>query len=309
MLETSARLLRLLSLLQSPRDWTGPELAERLGVTTRTVRNDVDRLRNLGYPVHATPGAAGGYKLGAGAKLPPLLLDDDEAVAIALSLSTHDSETAARALKKLEQVLPSRLRHRLSTLQDYTSAIPHAELDPEVATVIANACRARERLRFDYVKFDGSEDRRDVEPHRLVHTRGRWYLVAWDVGRQDWRTFRADRVRPRVPTGPRFTERPLPDLETYLSQGLATAAWRFRASVTVHAPAHEIAARIPAALVEAIDDTTCRMTAGSDTPEMLALYLGMLGCDFEVDGPPELVQHLGITADRFRRAIDTGDHG
>ncbi|PWK87414.1 putative DNA-binding transcriptional regulator YafY [Lentzea atacamensis] len=308
MVETSARLLKLLSLLQTPRDWSGPELAERLGVTTRTVRNDVDRLRSLGYPVHATPGVAGGYKLGAGAKLPPLLLDDDEAVAIALSLSTQDSETADRALRKLEQVLPSRLRHRVAALQEFTVGTA-TELDPEVTVQIVNACRARERLRFDYVKFDGARDRREVEPYRLVHTRGRWYLVAWDVARQDWRTFRADRMQPRIPTGPRFTPRELPDLEAHLAQGLATAAWRFRATVTVHAPAHEVAARVPAALVEAVDETTCRMTAGSDTPQMLAVYLGMLDSDFEVDGPPELVQHLGKTADRFRGAINTADHG
>ncbi|HEX8869832.1 MAG TPA: YafY family protein [Lentzea sp.] len=308
MLETSARLLKLLSLLQSPRDWSGPELAERLGVTTRTVRNDVDRLRNLGYPVHATPGVAGGYKLGAGASLPPLLLDDEEAVAIALSLSTQDSDTAAQALKKLEQVLPSRLRHRLATVQEYTVGTTK-ELDPHTATTITTACRAKERLRFDYVKFDGEQDRREVEPYKLVHTRGRWYLVAWDVHRDDWRTFRADRIEPRVPNGPRFVPRELPDLETYLAQGLATAAWRFRATVTVHAPAHEVAAKVPAALTEAVDEGTCRMTAGSDTPEMLAVYLGMLGCDFTVDGPPELVQHLGKTADRFRRAINTAEHG
>lgn len=308
MVETSARLLKLLSLLQTPRDWSGPELAERLGVTTRTVRNDVDRLRGLGYPVHATPGVAGGYKLGAGAKMPPLLLDDDEAVAIALSLSTQDSETADRALRKLEQVLPSRLRHRVSALQEVTVGTA-TELDPEVTVQIVTACRARERLRFDYVKFGGEHDRREVEPYRLVHTRGRWYLVAWDVARQDWRTFRADRIRPRVPTGPRFTPRELPDLQAHLAQGLATAAWRFRATVTVHAPAPEIAAKVPAALVEAVDDTTCRMTAGADTPQMLAVYLGMLDCGFEVDGPPELVQHLGKTADRFRDAIDTADHG
>lgn len=308
MVETSARLLKLLSLLQTPRDWSGPELAERLGVTTRTVRNDVDRLRSLGYPVHATPGVAGGYKLGAGAKLPPLLLDDDEAVAIALSLSTQDSETADRALRKLEQVLPSRLRHRVAALQEFTVGTA-AELDPEVTVQIVNACRARERLRFDYVKFDGARDRREVEPYRLVHTRGRWYLVGWDVARQDWRTFRADRMRPRIPTGPRFTPRELPDLGAHLARGLATAAWRFRATVTVHAPAHEVAAKVPAALVEAVDETTCRMTAGSDTPQMLAVYLGMLDSDFEVDGPPELVQHLGKTADRFRCAINTADHG
>ncbi|GGU14041.1 DNA-binding transcriptional regulator [Lentzea flava] len=301
-------MLKLLSLLQTPRDWTGPELAERLGVTTRTVRNDVERLRNLGYPVHATPGVAGGYKLGAGASLPPLLLDDDEAVAIALSLSTQDSETAQRALKKLEQVLPSRLRHRLAAVQDYTVGTA-AQLDPEIATAIVTACRAKERLRFDYVKFGGEEDRREVEPYRLVHTRGRWYLVAWDVARRDWRTFRADRITPRIPTGPRFTPRELPDLEAHLAKGLATAAWRFRATVTVHAPAHEVAAKVPAALVEAVDEVTCRMTAGSDTPQMLALYLGMLDSEFEVDGPAELVAHLGKTADRFRRAVDTADHG
>ncbi len=312
MLETSARLLKLLSLLQSPRDWTGPELAQRLGVTTRTVRNDVDRLRNLGYPVHATPGVAGGYKLGAGASLPPLLLDDDEAVAVALSLSTQDSETADRALKKLVQVLPSRLRYRVAAVQECTAgttAGTTAGPDPEALVAIVNACRARERLRFDYVRFDGTEDRREVEPYRLVHARGRWYLVAWDVAKQDWRTFRADRVRPRVPTGPRFTPRELPDLETHLAKGLATAAWRFRTTVTVHAPAEEVAAKVPAALVEAVDDRTCRMTAGSDTPQMLAVHLGVLDADFEVAGPPELVQHLGKTADRFRRAIDTAGHG
>ncbi|MFI6102165.1 helix-turn-helix transcriptional regulator [Lentzea sp. NPDC051213] len=308
MLETSARLLKLLSLLQSPRDWSGPALAERLGVTTRTVRNDVDRLRNLGYPVHATPGVAGGYKLGAGASLPPLLLDDDEAVAVALSLSEQESETAQRALTKLEQVLPSRLRHRVSTVQQYTVGTA-AEIDPDVMVAVVTACRARERLRFDYVKFDGERDRREVEPYRLVHARGRWYLVAWDVGKQDWRTFRADRIAPRIPTGPRFTAREMPELETYLAKGLATAAWRFRATVTVHAPADEVVAKVPAALVEAVDERTCRMTAGSDTPEMLAVYLGMLGCDFEVDGPPELVHHLGITADRFRKAINTARHG
>jgi predicted DNA-binding transcriptional regulator YafY len=308
MLETSARLLKLLSLLQAKRDWTGPELAERLAVTTRTVRNDVERLRNLGYPVHATPGVAGGYRLGAGAKLPPLLLDDDEAVAVALSLSTQDSETADRALKKLEQVLPSRLRHRVSALQEYTVGTA-TELDPEVTVRIVNACRDRERLRFDYVKFDGEQDRREVEPYRLVHVRGRWYLVGWDLGRQDWRTFRADRVRPRVPTGPRFTPRALPDLEAHLAKGLATAAWRFRATVTVHAPAAEVAAKVPAALVEATGESSCRLTAGADTVEMLAVYLGMLGCGFSVDGPPELVHHLGKVADRFREAINTASHG
>ncbi|RCV50191.1 helix-turn-helix transcriptional regulator, partial [Marinitenerispora sediminis] len=192
MLETSARLLRLLSLLQTHRDWTGAELADRLGITTRTVRRDVEKLRTLGYPVHAAPGVAGGYRLGAGAALPPLLLDDDEAVAVAVGLRTAAGGTVAgieessvRALAKLEQVLPSRLRHRVTTLHAVTVAVPDsgAAVAPDVLTAIAAACRAHERLRFDYRDHAGQPSVRDVEPHRLVHTGRRWYLVAWDTDR------------------------------------------------------------------------------------------------------------------------------
>jgi predicted DNA-binding transcriptional regulator YafY len=231
MLQTSARLLRLLSLLQARPDWSGPELAERLGVSTRTVRKDVERLRGLGYPVHASPGVGGGYRLGAGAALPPLLLDDEEAVAVAVGLRTAAAgsvtgiqETSVRALAKLEQVLPSRLRHRVNALQTATVEIPAPgpSVDPEVLTAIAGACRDHQRLRFDYRGHDGSASIRSVEPHRLVHDRGRWYLVAWDADRQDWRTFRADRIQPRIPTGPRFTPRDLPDgdIATYLLRGV-----------------------------------------------------------------------------------------
>jgi len=314
MLQTSARLLRLLSLLQARTDWSGPELAERLGVTTRTVRKDVERLRNLGYPVHGTPGVGGGYRLGAGAALPPLLLDDDEAVAVAIGLHsaaggtvTGIQETSVRALAKLEQVLPSRLRHRIVALQTSTVEIPvpGPTVDPAVLTAIAGACRDHQRLRFDYRGHDGSTSIRDVEPHRLVHDRGRWYLVAWDTDRQDWRTFRADRIQPRIPTGPRFVPRDPPggDVATYLLRGVGAAMWRYRARVTVHAPAAAIAGRLPpAVLVEAVDEHTCIVNAGSDTPQMLAAYLGMLDVDFEVSESPELVEQLRKLADRYRRA-------
>ncbi|MBA9002303.1 helix-turn-helix transcriptional regulator [Thermomonospora cellulosilytica] len=314
MLETSARLLRLLSLLQTPRDWTGPQLAERLGVTTRTIRNDIERLRSLGYPVHATPGVAGGYRLGAGASLPPLLLDDEEAVAVAVGLRTAASggvsgmeETSLRALAKLEQVLPSRLRHRVNALHAATVSVPRTgpTVDADVLTVIASAIRANERLRFDYRAHDGATTRRDAEPHRLVHTRGRWYLVAWDVTRNDWRTFRADRITPRTPNGPRFTPRPAPDgdVAAYVDRTLGTATWRHRARVKVHASATEIAARLPPAVtIEPIDDRTCWLNVGSDTPHTLALWLGMLDTDFEVADSPELAAHLKALAARYLRA-------
>jgi predicted DNA-binding transcriptional regulator YafY len=316
MLQTAARLLRLLSLLQARADWSGQELADQLGVTTRTIRNDMERLRDLGYPVHASPGVGGGYRLGAGAALPPLLLDDEEAVAVAVGLRTAAAgsvtgiqETSIRALAKLEQVLPSRLRYRVNAVAAATVEIPAPgpAVDPEVLTAIAGACRDCQRLRFDYRDHDGSATIRTVEPHRLVHDRGRWYLVAWDVERADWRTFRADRIRPRVPTGPRFVPRELPggDVVTYLLRGVGSATWRYRARVRVHAPAAMVAGRLPpAVMVEAVDEHTCVIDVGSDTPQMLALYLGMLDVDFDVEDP-ELVEQLRTLADRYRRAITT----
>jgi predicted DNA-binding transcriptional regulator YafY len=320
MLGTSARLLRLLSLLQARADWSGAELADELGVTTRTVRNDIQRLRDLGYPVHASPGVGGGYRLGAGAALPPLLLDDEEAVAVAVGLRTAAGggvtdiqETSVRALAKLEQVLPSRLRHRVQALQAATVEVPAPgpTVDAAVLTALAAACRDHQRLRFDYRDHDGSASVRSVEPHRLVHDRGRWYLVAWDSDRADWRTFRADRIQPRIPTGPRFVPREPPggDVVTYLRRGVGSATWRYRARVKVHAPATVVAGRLPpAVLVDAVDEQTCIIDAGSDTPQMLAVYLGMLDVDFEVDGPPELVEQLATLAARYRRAI-TGPGG
>ncbi len=314
MLETSARLLRLLSLLQTRRDWSGADLANRLGVAPRTVRRDVERLRSLGYPVHATPGVAGGYRLGSGAALPPLLLDDEEAVAVAIGLRTATGtvtgieETAVGALAKLEQVLPSRLRHRVNALKTYTVPVvsPGPTVDASVLTTIAGACRDHERLRFDYRNHAGAASARTVEPHRLVHADRRWYLVAWDTGRQDWRTFRVDRLEPRPPTGPRFAPRDLPDddVATYVSRGVSSAAWRYRARVKLHAPARTVAERLwpSSGALQAVDERTCVLDTGADTLDLLAVYLGMFGVDFEIIEPPELIDHIRKLADRYRRA-------
>jgi predicted DNA-binding transcriptional regulator YafY len=312
MTDTAARLLSLLSLLQARRDWTGPALADRLGVTTRTIRNDVERLRDLGYPVDATSGPAGGYRLGAGARLPPLLLDDDEAVAVALGLRTAAGisgieETSVRALTKLEQVLPSRLRHRVHALHTATVPVPgHGPtVDAGVLTTLAATCRDHDVLRFDYDRHDGTGTVRRVEPHRLASARGRWYLVAYDLDRDDWRTFRVDRLNPRIPTGPRFTPREPPaDLPGYVAAGLGTATWRVRATVRVHATAEELAARLPPGIELTADGDTCLAGVGSDTPAMLAAYLGMIGADFDlVDGPDELRTELHRLAERYRNAV------
>jgi predicted DNA-binding transcriptional regulator YafY len=317
--ETSGRLLRLLSLLQSPRAWTGPELAARLAVTERTVRKDVERLRALGYPVTATRGSTGGYRLGAGADVPPLLLDDEEAVAVAVGLRTATAgalpgieEPSLRALAKLERVLPSRLRRRVAALASYTVPVPRDEpgprTDPALLTLLTGLCRDRERLRFDYRTHDGGSSRRDVEPHRLVSWGTRWYLVAFDVERRAWRTYRVDRITPRTPTGPRFAPRepPADDLADYVSRRASAAAWRYRARVVVRAPAEVVGARVPAAAgtVAAVDDRTCVLETGADSVESLAVHLGLLDADFRVGGPPELVAHLRTLAERYRSAVE-----
>ena len=316
MLETSARLLRLLSLLQARRDWTSTELATRLSVSTRTIRNDVDRLRRLGYPVDARPGVAGGYRLGTGGALPPLLLDDEEAVAVAIGLRIAASgsiagieETSVRALAKLQQVLPSRLRRRVSVFQAYALPMPSPgpQVDPDVLTTIASACRDHERLRFDYRAHSGAASRRSVEPYRLVNDRRRWYLVAWDVDRNAWRTFRADRIEPRTPAGPRFTPRALPpdrEIAAQVARGVGEATWRYRARVIVHAPVAHVRGRLPIPMeVESLGEDQCVFEPGSDDPEMLALYLGMLGADFEIVDAPELVDALHKLTGRYQRAI------
>ena len=247
MLETSARLLRL-SLLQARRDWPGTELARRLGVSPRTLRRDVDKLRSLGYPVDAVPGTAGGYRLGAGAALPPLLLDDEEAVAVAVGLRTAAGgtitgieEASVRALAKLEQVFPSRLRHRVSALHSVTVPLPGAAppVDPAILTVVATAARDRQRIRFGYTSHDGTQGSRAAEPHRLVNIGRCWYLLAWDPARDGWRTFRADRITTPQITGPRFTLRDPPggDAAAYVSRSVSSAPYRYQARIRLYAPA------------------------------------------------------------------------
>ncbi|MBN3932056.1 YafY family transcriptional regulator [Streptomyces verrucosisporus] len=318
MLETSARLLRLLSLLQSRPDWSGAELAERLSVTPRTVRNDIGRLRALGYGIHSATGTLGGYRLGAGAALPPLLLDDEEAVAVAVGLQaaaagsvTGIEETSLRALTKLRQLLPSRLRHRLDALRAATVSVGGRQgptVDPGVLTAIAAAVRDRERLRFDYIAHDGTGSVRTVEPHRLVHTGRRWYLLAWDDGRGDWRSFRADRVRLRTPNGPRFTPREPPggDAVEHVLRGTGSAAWRYQARVRLHASPAEAGERIVPTAGLLTDDGRggCVLETGGDSLHNLAAFLGTLDLPFTVLGPPELRDLLRTLADRYRAAAD-----
>ncbi|WP_353510738.1 WYL domain-containing protein [Intrasporangium sp.] len=323
MFETSARLLRLLGLLQSRRDWTGDQLAQRLGVSARTIRTDIERLRALGYAVDAGPGVGGGYRLGVGAAVPPLLLDDEEAVAVAIGLRGAASgaiegieETSIRALTKLEQLLPARLRRRVASLTAATVTVPPIaaptpSVDPDTLLAIANACRDHERLRFDYASHGGTESRRVVEPHRIVSTGRRWYLLGHDVDRGDWRTFRVDRMQLRLPAGPRFAPRDLADAEVRerVSGQLATATWAYRARVTVSAPAAVVAARLPwPAAIEPIDASSCRLDVGSDSPELLAVHLGMLGADFSIDPTesPELTEWLRVLASRYERASRAG---
>ncbi|GAB2985296.1 helix-turn-helix transcriptional regulator [Actinotalea caeni] len=315
MLATSARLLQLLTLLQTRRAWRGTDLAERLGVGTRTVRNDVARLRELGYPVESAVGRAGGYRLGAGATLPPLLLDDDEACAVAVGLRAGVvggvlgmAEASVQALTKLDQMLPSRVRHRVARLAAAIEGVP-AEGPPvavEVLTAIAGATQDRQQLRFDYTTHDGAVTRRAAEPHRLVHVHRHWYLLAWDVDRADWRTFRVDRIALRTPNGPRFVPRdpPDPDVGGYVERSVREAIWQHRARILLHAPLREAAERVTPAIgtLEAVDESTCELRTGADTLPVLAVYLGFLGFDFEVLDPPELLEHVRVLADRYGRA-------
>ncbi|WP_410621146.1 helix-turn-helix transcriptional regulator [Amycolatopsis sp. cmx-8-4] len=316
MRETPGRLLRLLSLLQMHRDWSGTELAQRLSVTTRTVRRDVDRLRELGYPVHAAMGPVGGYRLGAGAELPPLLLDDDEAVAVAVGLHGATSggvagleEASLRALNKLEQVLPSRLRHRVSAFDEASVALPvrGPVVEAAVLTAVSAAIRAAETLRFDYVSHDGTESRRDVEPHRLVSWGRRWYLVGWDTGRAAWRTFRADRLTLHTPNGPRFTHREPPDgdLTAYLTRTMGRELWPYRARLVVAAPAEEIRGRVDGD-VTPIDDRSCRLELASDSFDLIAFVVSTLDVPFKVESPPELVERLRTLSARYADAVTPG---
>ncbi|MGI5487921.1 helix-turn-helix transcriptional regulator [Microtetraspora malaysiensis] len=316
--DPSARLLTLLSLLQTPREWPGSELAERLGVSPRTIRRDVDRLRELGYPVEATMGAAGGYRLAAGTAMPPLLLDDEEAVAIAVGLSTVAGnpvngieEASLRALAKLEQVLPSRLRHRVGAFRAATVSMltgNESGADPSVLAVAAGAAAASERLRFAYRTRDGDETRRLVEPHRLVLAGRCWYLLAYDNEREDWRIFRVDRMTDVRAVGVRVPPREPPggDAAAFVTDRMYSLAPTYEVLATLRLPAAQAAERLGAAPgeVEPIDEESCRLRGHADTLEWLASRLLLLGCELQVHEPPELRAHLRTIAARALRATD-----
>jgi predicted DNA-binding transcriptional regulator YafY len=316
MLQTSARLLKLLSLFQAQRYWSGAELSERLDVTGRTLRRDVERLRSLGYPVHSTSGIAGGYQLGAGANLPPLLLDDDEAVSVALGLRTSASsgvtgleEASVRALLKLEQVLPPRLRHRVAALHGFVVPLGSRgpTIDAKLLSMIAGACRDYEGIRFKYNDRSGSPSMRAVEPHRLVHTGYRWYLVAWDSGRNDWRTFRIDRIEGKPKTSIRFKPRTPPegDFAKFVLKSLSQAPYPFRARVTLHASVESLASRIPASagVLEALDQNSCVLRTGAHSLESITIHLFLLGIAFQVHEPPELIDYIQRLSDRLRASL------
>ncbi|MFJ9569473.1 helix-turn-helix transcriptional regulator [Streptomyces bacillaris] len=377
--KTSARLLSLLSLLQARRDWPGALLAERLDVTPRTVRRDVDRLRELGYPVVATKGPDGGYRLDAGTELPPLLFDDEQAVALAVALQIATTsgagieEAAARALNTVRQVLPARLRHRVDTLRftavDRPAARPDPQVDSGVLMAIGAAVHAREVLRFDYSPVSGASrgsqpgpgsrpalepesgpppaapnptpptptdltpapasttpapppPPRRVEPHHLVTWGRRWYLVAWDLDRADWRTFRADRITPRTPTGPRFTPREVPggSVAAFITarfRGIdapgaapgAPGGWPCRGEVILGLPAAEVLRHTREGVVEELGPDRCRLVLGSWSWLGLAAAIGRFDTDFEVVGPPELASAFRHLATRYAAATEPDTPG
>lgn len=316
MLDTSARLLALLSLLQSRPAWSGPQLSDRLEVSTRTIRNDIERLRSLGYPVDAERGPTGHYRLGAGAKLPPLLLDDEEAVGLAVALRVAAGvagieETAARTLAKLEQVLPHRLHRKVSAIQAAVSRGPDntgsnvedPDVDPATLGTIAAAIRDTELLRFDY-----QEQRIVLEPYRLVSWARRWYLVArdprtggWSIHRVDWMTLGARDGRP-------FAPHPLGegDYTDLVLRTVASTGWAVHARIGVRAAAGEVLARINSTVgvVEPVDDDNCVLVTGADSLETIAVYIGMLGLDFRIESPPELIYHVRDLGERYSRAVE-----
>ena len=314
MLDTSARLLRLLSLLQARPEWSGADLAARLDVTPRTLRRDVQRLRDLDYPVHSVPGVAGGYQLGSGAALPPLQLDDDEAIAVVVSLRSATSHTvtglaeaSVSALAKLDQVLPARLRERTAALQQSTVALtgPAPAIDPALLTALAAACRQHQRVRICYRDFGGAESVRVIEPYRLVTGGYRWYLMAFDADRNDWRTFRVDRISEPVATG-RFAPRDPPDPASFVGTAITTAPYRYQARVLLHAPAEAVAGQVAptTGVLTPAGDGRCVLTTGSDSLGAMTYHLLALGVEFTVLKPAELIEHLRDVATRLARAID-----
>lgn len=360
--KTSSRLLALLSLLQAHRDWSGGDLADRLDITPRTVRRDIDRLRELGYPIRAFKGPAGGYRLDAGSQLPPLLFDDGQAIALAVALQSVAGngaigEDAARALATLRQVMPPRLRRRIDMLRSTAVRTPDdSGTSPAVTEVLmelGRVIRAHEELRFDYGQetkaaavpavradpaggagpgvravparaadavparaadagppraADAGPPRR-TQPHHLVTWRGRWYLLAWDLDRDDWRTFRVDRLRPRTPTGPRFTPRELPggDVAAFVTGRFrgtdgSSAEWPCRGQVVLDLPAEAVAPYAQDGVVEELGAERCRLTLGSWSWTGLAATLGHFGTAIHVVGPPQLTDAFAELATRYAAA-------
>ena len=319
--KTSARLLSLLSLLQARRDWSGADLAARLEVSPRTVRRDVDRLRELGYPIATAKGPDGGYRLEAGSELPPLLFDDDQAVALAAALQTAVvngagmEEAAMRALHTVRQVMPSRLRRRVDMFQVTAIGTASGAVGLDVLMTLSAAVHAREVLRFDY-----ADALRKAEPHHLVTRGGRWYLVAWDRDRDDWRVFRADRISPRIPTGPRFTPREVPggDVAAFVtgrfqgndgsgSSGGAdgsgsSGGWPCRGEVILHAPIAAVAPFVRDGIVEELAPERCRLVLGAWSWPAVAAAIGAFDADVEVVGPPELKAAFAVLARRYAAA-------
>src|SRR5690606_9692484 len=308
-------MLALLGLLQSRPDWPGAELAARLDVTDRTVRNDVARLRELGYPVHAVRGPGGRYRLGAGARLPPLLLDDAEAVAVAVGLRAVTAtagfeESGGSALTKLEQVLPDRLRRRLAAIRDASTTGPENTgsnvedpgVDSGTLSAVADAIRDHQGLRAFY-----RDEPVELEPYHLVSWQRRWFLVARLVGGDDgaWAPYRVDWLRLRTPGGRRFRPQPFPgDFSEFVVREVARTGWAVHARITVDAPAEEVLARINPAVgtVEPLPDGRSVLVTGGDSVEIVAVWIGMLGIDFHVTDPPELVEHVRVLAERYARA-------
>ena len=316
MSDPTARTLALLSLLQTHRHWSGGELAERLGVSERTVRRDVDRLRELGYPVDATPGVDGGYQLAAGAHLPPLVVDDDEAVALAVGLRAAAGaaiegieETTVRVMAKLEQILPDRLRRRVDALHSNVEVLRWAPRDhvPSASlTTLAQACRDHEEVRFEYTRRDGEAARRLVQPHQLVSVGQRWYLVAWDVRRTDWRTFRVDRMEEPTLAGARFEPRSLPTASAaeFVAAGLRSATQQYEAVVRVDGDPERVAAMSHwfGGQMTPVGDDAARLRVGADALEWLASMIAILATSFDVtveEAPPEVRTLLAAAARRL----------
>ena len=322
MASTSSRTLRLLSLLQGRRHWPGPLLAERLEVSVRTLRRDVERLRDLGYPVEAHPGADGGYALAPGAALPPLLVDDDEAMALAVAVQSQladgdGGDAALRALTKIVQVMPRRLRARLDAVRSSSTPVPWSTpdagpVDHGVLSVLALGCRDGERVRFGYRAADGSASTRWVEPLRLVPLGRRWYLVGFDLDRHDWRTFRIDRVRAAEGTGVPFAPRtpPFADVAAFVRDRVAggAATGRHQVEVEIDAPADTVAARLGRwAQVRPRTPSSCTMSMATDSLDWPLFALGSVGADFTVLDPPELRTLAAAWGTRFTRAGDVPD--